>query len=70
MTGDFGDWDALLRSWGRSMRARNLAARTIELYTYAGRQLADYVMAHDGPAEGQHVWAAGWYRSGTIPGWL
>jgi hypothetical protein len=33
MTGDFGDWDALLRSWGRSMRARNLAARTIELYT-------------------------------------
>ena len=51
MTGDFGDWDALLRSWGRSMRARNLAARTIELYTYAGRQLADYLAANGGPPE-------------------
>jgi site-specific recombinase XerC len=51
MTGDFADWDALLRSWGRSMRARNLAVRTIELYTYAGRQLAEYLAANGGPAE-------------------
>jgi site-specific recombinase XerD len=32
------------------MRARNLSARTVELYRYAGRQLAEHIAAGDGPA--------------------
>ncbi len=38
-------WESQLRSWGRSMRARNLSAKTQDLYLSAGRGLVGYLAA-------------------------
>lgn len=43
-------WASLLRSWERSLRARNLSSATIAKYVESGRQLVDYLAAHGDPA--------------------
>jgi site-specific recombinase XerD len=35
--------EALIASWRRSLRARNLAPRTVETYTDSANQLADWL---------------------------
>lgn len=42
-------WASLLRSWERSLRARNLSSATIGKYVESGRQLVDYLAAHGDP---------------------
>jgi len=46
-----GVWESWLRSWARSLRARNLSPKTIQLYLAAGRELVAYLERTDGPAE-------------------
>ncbi|HEY5335197.1 MAG TPA: tyrosine-type recombinase/integrase, partial [Mycobacteriales bacterium] len=43
-------WASLLRSWERSLRARNLSSATIVKYVESGRQLVEYLATHGGPA--------------------
>ncbi len=43
-------WEGLLRSWTRSLRARNLSPKTVELYLHAAQQLAAHIAEH-GPAD-------------------
>lgn len=52
--------DALIPSWGRHLRAANLAPRTIQSYTEAARGLATFLVARDMPTgaaaiEREHV---------------
>lgn len=44
-------WESWLRSWNRSLRARNLSPKTCALYLAAGRELLAYLERTGGPAE-------------------
>jgi integrase/recombinase XerC len=44
-------WESWLRSWQRSLKARNLSPKTITLYAAAGRELVAYLQRTGGPAE-------------------
>lgn len=44
-------WESWLRSWQRSLQARNLSPKTVTLYLGAGRELVDYLARTGGPAE-------------------
>jgi integrase/recombinase XerC len=44
-------WESWLRSWQRSLRARNLSPKTCTLYLSAGRELVDYLERTGGPTE-------------------
>jgi len=52
-------WTSLLRSWERSLRARNLSGATISKYAESGRQLVEHLLANGniGPEQiaRQHV---------------
>ncbi len=45
------EWASWLRSWERSLRARSLSPKTIQLYLAAGCELVSYLDEHGGPAE-------------------
>jgi len=44
-------WESWLRSWQRSLRARNLSPKTISLYVSAGGELVGYLERTGGPTE-------------------
>lgn len=44
-------WESWLRSWQRSLKARNLSPKTIGLYASAGRELVAYLDRTGGPDE-------------------
>ncbi len=44
-------WESWLRSWSRSLRARNLSPKTCSLYLSAGRELVAYLERTGGPDE-------------------
>ncbi len=44
-------WESWLRSWARSLRARNLSPKTQSLYLSAGRELVAYLERTGGPSE-------------------
>lgn len=44
------EWQSWLRSWERSLRARNLSPKTSTLYLAAGRELVAYLERTGGPA--------------------
>jgi integrase/recombinase XerC len=44
-------WESWLRSWQRSLRARNLSPKTCALYLSAGRELVTYLERTGGPTE-------------------
>jgi site-specific recombinase XerD len=54
----------MLTSWQRSMRARNLAAKTITVYTAAGRELARWLDAETEIRGFEDV------RKGDLEGWI
>lgn len=43
-------WASLLRSWDRSLRARNLSPATVSKYLESGRQLVEHLAAHGAQA--------------------
>lgn len=44
-------WESWLRSWQRSLRARNLSPKTVSLYLSAGRELVAHLEPTGGPEE-------------------
>jgi integrase/recombinase XerC len=44
-------WESWLRSWQRSLRARNLSPKTVQLYASAGRELVAHLERTGGPRE-------------------
>ena len=57
-------FDRMLTSWQRSMRARNLAAKTITVYTAAGRELVRWLQAETDIAGFEDV------RKADLEGWI
>ncbi len=51
MGGSASTWESWLRSWQRSLRARNLSPKTISLYVSAGGELVGYLERTGGPTE-------------------
>ncbi len=51
MGGSTSTWESWLRSWQRSLRARNLSPKTISLYVSAGGELVGYLERTGGPTE-------------------
>ncbi len=51
MGGSASTWESWLRSWQRSLRARNLSPKTISLYVSAGGELVGYLERTGGPSE-------------------
>ncbi len=43
------EWASWLRSWERSLRARSLSPKTVQLYLAAGRELVSYLDERGGP---------------------
>ena len=46
---DEGDYASYVRSWVRSLRARNLSPKTVKTYREAAEGLAAYLARTDGP---------------------
>ena len=44
-------WESWLRSWQRSLRARNLSPKTVSLYLSTGRELVSHLERTGGPDE-------------------